>query len=584
MSQPAQPQALHPYPAPSSPSSQTDLLRGMAASLDHLRHLLDCAGTASDRQESVRREIDARSSDLRTGLDATGRELADSTNSARTIRDTTHAAVEARVAAVRQQLERIEADLDAKAIGAAKVLKAIEDIGKGIKLLALNATIEAARAGDAGRGFAVVAKEVGALAHDTMKRTHEAAELINLSTVTTALRDTVATISADLDALGADIQGSLDSLETRFIAMADRLETLRGHNTVVFELLEASQHAEARTSSKVAWAAKSTRTLGTCLDAGSAAPARLARFMADNHIHDDPAYDRLEDIRARGRLRVAIEPSFVGLSFRLKSGEPLRGLDADYARAFAKWLGVSCEFVEYPWDILTELLFVGPEPGRPPADVVWSALPPSSFFKGVAYSETYTYLNFALCRRAGNTAIRRISDLDGKVLGIINDPAAFAIVEEQGLRWAGNETKPGGRARLANLIAYSDQSRLHDALAEGAVDAFAVDQPIFHWASNNPDSPWYQRIEVLDSILPHPFYYAVGVAAEPSSLSLLREINAFIDSFKRSPERAAIERLWQGDIIDHHLSYRDEPGSLIGAAELAAVEAAQSRRRAAPAR
>jgi len=554
------------------------MLRAIAASLDHVSRLLRFAGTAGDRQDGVRREIDARSTELRVGLDETVREISDSIAAAGAIRETTRTTVESRTEVIRDHLERISAELDAKAAGATKVLSAIEVIGKGIKLLAFNATIEAARAGDAGRGFAVVAKEVGVLAQSTMERTNEAADLIDLSGVTRALSDTMASIGTDLDALGGETQSCLEALEARFTAMAERLDAIRGHNAVVFELLEASQDASARAGGKVAWAAKTTEDLGTCLTESRDAPARLDRFLRANHIHTDPAYDRLAEIRARGRIRIAIEPAFVGLSFRLKPGEPLRGLDADYARAFAKWLGVQCEFVEYPWDLLTELLFAGPAPGKPAADVVWSALPPSAFYKGIAYSNTYTYLNFALCRRAGNTAIRRIADLDGKVLGIINDPAAFDIVEGQGLRWSENAQKPGGAVRLSNLIAYSDQTRLHDALADGAVDAFAVDQPIFHWASTNRESPWYNRIEVLDSILPHPFYYAAGVAAEPASWTLLCAINQFIDAFRRTPERAALETLWQGQVIDHHLTYRDEPGKLMGAEELAHIHAAHARR------
>jgi ABC-type amino acid transport substrate-binding protein len=223
-------------------------------------------------------------------------------------------------------------------------------------------------------------------------------------------------------------------------------------------------------------------------------------------------------------------------------------------------------------------LFVGRKPGEPTADIVWSGLPPSSFFQGVAYSDTYTYLDFSLCRRAGNTAIRRLADLDGKVLGIINDPSAFSVLEAQGLRWAGNETKPGGVARVANLIAFSDQTRLHDALADGAVDAFAVDRPIFHWAATNPESPWYKRLEVVGGLLPHPYYYVAAVAAEASSWSLLQAANQFIAAFRNTPERQASERLWQGEVISHHLSYRDEPGNLIGEPELAAIYAAHCRK------
>lgn len=556
-----------------------DLMRGISTALDYIQHLLEFANTAGESQDSLMREIDVRSNNLRAGLDETRREIANSTDVARDIQNTTRSTVAHKTEAIRNDLERISAELETKAEGANKVLGAIEDIGKGIKLLALNAAIEAARAGDHGRGFAVVAKEVGNLAQSTMQRTNEAVDLIDLSDVTRALRQSMANIGSDLDSLGNEIEASLATLQERFANMSDRLADISEHNQVVFELLAGSKDASARTRNKVTWARTDTRNLaGSLTDTGSA-QQKLASFLKTNHLHDDPTYDRLADIKARGKIRIAIEPAFVGLSFRLKPGDPLRGLDADYARALAKWLGVECEFVEHPWDLLTELLFVGSKPGTPAADVVWSALPPSEFYKGVAYSDTYTYLNFALCRRAGNTGINRLSDLNGKVLGIINDPVAFMVLEEQGLRWAGNENKPGGIAKLSNLIAYSDQTRLHDALADGAVDAFAVDQPIFHWAANNPESPWHGRIEVLPgSILPLPYYYTAAVAADPASYTLLCTINDFIGRFRATPERAEIEKLWQGQAITHHLTYKDETGNLIGADELASSYHAHCRK------
>ncbi|MCF8481941.1 MAG: transporter substrate-binding domain-containing protein [Rhodospirillum sp.] len=563
-----------------SPEAEEDdgLSRGISASLTHTHHLLRFAKTLGESQEGLMREIDARSTNLRAGLGETRREIETSTQAAGEIQESTRAAVGSKTGAIRASLERINAELEAKAKGATKVLGAIEGIGKGIKLLALNAAIEAARAGDHGRGFAVVAKEVGALAQNTMHRTNEAVDLIDLSGVTRALTETMTTIGDDLDDLGSNIEGSLNALQARFAQMSERLETIGDHNKVVFELLDASKEASSRTSDKVIRALDVTKSLGDCLVDDRSARERMDRFLRTNHISDDPAFDRLAAIKARGKIRVAVEPAFTGLSFRLNPGDPLRGLDADYARAFAKWLGVDCEFVEHPWDLLTELLFVGPKPGEPAADIVWSALPPSAFFQGVAYSETYTYLDFSLCRRVGNTEIRRLEDLDGKVLGIVNDPSAFSALESQGLRWTGNESKPGGVARLSNLIAFSDQTRLHDALADGAVDAFAVDRPIFHWASTNPESPWYKRVEVIGGLLPLPFYYAAAVAAEASSWTLLRAVNQFITAFRDRPERLAIERTWQGEVIHHQRTYRDEPGNLIGEPELASIQAAHRRK------
>ena len=37
----------------------------------------------------------------------------------------------------------------------------------------------------------------------------------------------------------------------------------------------------------------------------------------------------------------------------------------------------------------------------------------------------------------------------------------------------------------------------------------------------------------------------------------------------RQPERAEIEKRWQGEIVAGRMTYRDEPGNLKGEAELA---------------
>jgi len=140
---------------------------------------------------------------------------------------------------------------------------------------------------------------------------------------------------------------------------------------------------------------------------------------------------------------------------------------------------VRVEFVEYPWDQCTELLHAGTQRGKVEADLVWSALPPNSAWQGVAFSATYTWLRYVLARRINDARIEGLSSLEGKILGCINDPAALATLEAAGLRWGKHRRQEPGTIRLANLISYSDQSLIHDALANGVVDVFAVDQPIF---------------------------------------------------------------------------------------------------------
>ena len=145
--------------------------------------------------------------------------------------------------------------------------------------------------------------------------------------------------------------------------------------------------------------------------------------------------------------------------------------------------------------------------------------------------------------------------------------AAPRIIENVSIESGSRDLE--GLDKLANLIAYGDQSRIHDALAEGAVDAFAVDHPIFHWACTAPDSRWHGRIEILPgNIAPAPWHYAVGVKAEPASYRLLAKVNEFIGWFHDQPERLAIERAWQGNPLNGTRSYRDEPGQLLGEPEL----------------
>jgi len=303
----------------------------------------------------------------------------------------------------------------------------------------------------------------------------------------------------------------------------------------------------------------------------AALPDSIQRALRQEGLPTERCADRLAAIRARGRLRVAIEPAFKGLSFRLRPGEPLIGLDVDYAKAFARYLGVALECVEHPWDQCTELLHAGRRPGEADADLVWSALPPNAAYQGVAFSDSYTYLDFVLVRRHGDQRIQDVRSLEGKVLGCINDPAAFAALEAAGLRWSRHADTPPGTVRLANLIGYSDQGVIHDALAQGTVDAFAADHPIFAWACYGQHSPWRGQLDILPTPLsPQPWYYAVGVADDPASYPLLQAVNQFLRGFLPSREREQIEKTWQFAVRQGQGSYRDEAGSLRGEAELAA--------------
>lgn len=469
---------------------------------------------------------------------------------------------------VAQGLLTLEQSLSEKLSKVSEVVVNLQRIGKELELIAVNAAIQAAHAGEAGRSFSVVADHVKELAQRAIKDANVVAHMLDLSDLQQQLIGFGRNCSDNVSEVNAETDKTFEHVYQTYHNIQQSMDQMIAHGKVI----EATHHLDKTSAqaqqSLVSWAAALAQDMAE--SAHKADPAEYLRKL----LHKDGANpnvqtDRLKAIRERGFVRVAIEPAFKGLSFRMRSGEPLRGLDVEYATAFAKHLGVKVQFIEHPWDQCTNLLHLGRKRGEPEADLVWSALPPSSSYYRVAYSEPYTYLHYLLARRKGDTRITGLNSLQGKVLGCINDPGAFATLEAAGIRWSKHSRAEPGTIQLSNLIAYTDQSLIHDAVANGTVDAFAVDQPIFAWACKGHDSPWNGKIELLnDNIASGPWYYAVAVADDPANYTLLHEINAFIQRFKSSREREQIEQRWQFNIVNGNSGYQNESGDLRGEAEL----------------
>ena len=254
--------------------------------------------------------------------------------------------------AVGEAMQHISLTLDEKSHSVTDVLDGILEIGKGVNMLALNAAIEAARAGEHGRGFAVVADEVRRLAAVTMEQAQQAARQLDFTQVNAELDQIRQTNSERLNSFVEVIKSATAQLTELFQSISEQLNAVMENTGVIFETLDLSNGVMQRIQSKNKIINDVVEDMSTGLEQIDIQTAEIdsaVRSMDSTlkklYLVPDASHDQLDDILQRGKLRVAIEPNFVGLSFREKLGEPLKGLDVDYARAFARYLGVECEFI-----------------------------------------------------------------------------------------------------------------------------------------------------------------------------------------------------------------------------------------------
>jgi len=205
----------------------------------------------------------------------------------------------------------------------------------------------------------------------------------------------------------------------------------------------------------------------------------------------------LEGIKARGTLRVGIDPTYPPFA-SVRDGA-IEGYDAELARAIGKHLGVRVEMVPLALDTLYDAL------AAERVDVLISALPfVYERQSDVRYSAPYYQAGQVLLVRFGEASIAAAADLAGKRVGV--ELGSNADTEARRLARA---SVPGMQLRSE----YHSPEEALDALLRGELDAAITD---------NVSAQGYLRAHDGLSIISPPLTdepYVIAMPARATGLS-----------------------------------------------------------------
>ena len=171
------------------------------------------------------------------------------------------------------------------------------------------------------------------------------------------------------------------------------------------------------------------------------------------------AQSRLDDIVARGILRVGLTGDYRPFSERDKVSGGYSGLDVELAQSLADGLGVKVEIVPTTWGTLL------PDLGNGRFDIGMGGI-------SITLSRQRAAFFSAPVMRAGKAAIARCTDRDRfKTLAEIDRPGVKVLVNPGGT----NERFDRANLHQASIVIFPDNTRIFDELAAGQGDLMITD-------------------------------------------------------------------------------------------------------------
>ena len=242
--------------------------------------------------------------------------------------------------------------------------------------------------------------------------------------------------------------------------------------------------------------------------------------------YEAPGSGLLSEIKARGTIVNGIEAQ--NPPFEYIDAGKIVGFDIDITNKFAESLGVKAEFIDTAWSGVIPSLYTKK------FDMIWSAMTITEPRKqAVRFSRPYASDQVEFIVLAGNTEIKELKDLDGKVLGTqLNSAAEFQakqLVAENKLN--------------VELKSFDSFQGAYLDLKNGNVDAVTSTQL-------NNKALFDANKGVYEVALKLPIYNYVGVAVRQQDKDLLDAVNGFLDTLIASGELTALQTKWFGYAMD----------------------------------
>jgi polar amino acid transport system substrate-binding protein len=246
--------------------------------------------------------------------------------------------------------------------------------------------------------------------------------------------------------------------------------------------------------------------------------------------------DLLQEVKARGTMRVSTDPAYPPQSFQASSGE-FKGFDIDVTEEIAKRMGVEVEWVTPSWDVLT----AGSWNGRWDLSVGSMTVTPERA-EVLYFTPAYYYTPAAAAVHEDNTDITNLeTDLDGKRIGVCG-ACTYEFYLDRSLNIPGDYEFVVDDPQIQTYD--TDSSAIQDlALGDGVRLDAAMSSLTTLQEAQNSGTP----IKIVGDPL---YYEPLAAAIDKEALSdpqpLVDEVSKIINEMHKDGTLTELSKKWYG--------------------------------------